>query len=313
MFTPGVVDMRVAIAFVLCLFPLLSPAQLKSLKVETLPLERSRSWSQPRWSPDGKTIFFTASDFDGIWAYSRVERKTVQITSDRGSGYGFSISDDGARIAWRRTLSGPLPGERLQEAVLRNIADGTSSVLASGKSISLPSFVRSDPVYSVGNQLQGVTAGVQPAGTVAILGIEETKIAILRDGVKSLIDPLGNGSYLWPSLSPDGSKLVACEMDRGTFVAGPDGSHAVRIGRRDAPVWTRDGRWLMYMADKDDGHAIRSSGIAYVSPDGKVSGKLTSASRGIEMFPQCSPVADAIVCSTLEGEIFVITYSEVSR
>jgi Tol biopolymer transport system component len=313
MFTSGVVDMRIAIALVLCFFPLLSPAQLKSLKVETLPLEKSRSWSQPCWSPDGKTIFYTASDFDGIWAYSTVEGKTVQITSDKGSGYGFSISDDGARIAWRRTLSGALPGERLQEAVVRNIADGTSSLLVSGKSISLPSFVRSDVVYSVGNQLQGVTAGVQPAGTVSILGIEETKIAILRDGVKSLIDPLGNGSYVWPSLSPDGSKLVAYEMDRGAFVAGPDGSHAVRIGRRDAPVWTRDGRWLIYMADKDDGHALRSSEIAYVSPDGNVSGVLTQQSRRIEMYPRCSPVADAIVCSTLEGEILVITYREETR
>ena len=305
--------MRTAIASILCLFPLLSTAQLTSVRVETLPLERSRPWSQPCWSPDGKTIYYTAADFDGIWAYSTVEGKSVQITSDRGSGYGFSISPDGARIAWRRTISGALPGERLQEAVVRNLADGTPSVLASGTSISLPSFARSDLLFSVGSQLQGVTAGVQPAGTVSVLGIEETKIAVLRDGVKSLLDPLGNGSYVWPSLSPDGSRLVAYEMDRGAFVADADGSHPVRIGRRDAPVWTRDGKWIIYMADRDDGHAIRSSEIAYVSPDGKVSGKLTSTPRRIEMYPQCSPVSDAIVCSTLEGEILVITYAEASR
>ena len=305
--------MRIAIAFLLCLFPLLSRAQPRALGVETLPLGKSRSWSQPRWSPDGKTIFYTASDFDGIWAYSTAGGKIVQITSDRGSGYGFTISSDGGKIAWRRTLSGALPGERLQEAVVRDIAGGASSVLASGKSISIPSFVRSDVVYSVGNQVQGVKAGAQPAGTVSILGIEETKIAILRDGVKSFIDPLGNGSYVWPSLSPDGSKLLAYEMDRGTFISDADGSHAVRVGRRDAPVWTRDGRWVIYMADSDDGHAIRSSEIAYVSPDGAISGKLTSTSHTIEMYPQCSPVSDAIVCSTLEGEILVITYDEVSR
>jgi len=305
--------MRIAIALILCLFSPLSPAQLKVINVDTLSLGRERSWSQPRWSPDGKTIFYTASDFDGIWEYSPVGGKPVQITSDRGSGYGFTLSSDGARIAWRRTLSGVLPGERLQEAVVRNIAGGASSVLASGTSISLPSFVRSDVVFSVGNQMHGVTAGIQPAGSVSILGIEETKIAILRDGVKSLIDPLGNGSYVWPSLSPDGSKLVACETDRGTFVSDAVGGHAVRIGRRDAPAWTRDGRWLIYMADSDDGHAIRSSEIAYVSPDGNMSGNLTSTSHTIEMYPQCSPVSDAILCSTLGGEILVITYSEATR
>ena len=305
--------MRIIIALLLFLLPLVGSAQLKSLKVETLPLGKSRSWSQPQWSPDGKTIYYTASDYNGIWAYSTAGGTAVQITSDRGSGYGFSISDDGTRIAWRRTLSGALPGERLQEAVVRDIAGGTSSILVSGKSISLPAFVRSDVVYSVGGQLQGARAGVQPAGTVSILGIEETKIAILRDGVKSLIDPLGNGSYVWPSLSPDGSKLVACETDRGTFVSDAVGGHAVRIGRRDAPAWTRDGRWLIYMADSDDGHAIRSSEIAYVSPDGNMSGNLTSTSHTIEMYPQCSPVSDAILCSTLGGEILVITYSEATR
>ncbi len=301
------------IASVLCLFPPPGPAQLKSLKVETLPLAKSRSWSRPCWSPDGKTIYYTASDFDGIWAYSTIEGKSVQITSDRGSGDGFSISADGARIAYRRALSGPLPGERLQEAVVRNVAGGTASILMSGKLISPPSFVRSDVVYSVGGKLQGVSAGVQRAGAVSILGIEDTRIAILRNGVKSLIDPLGNGSYRWPSLSPDGSRLVACEMDRGAFVADADGSHPLRIGRRDAPAWTRDGRWLIYMADRDDGSAILSSEIACVSPDGKVSGELTATSGRIEMYPRCSPVSDAIVCSTLEGEILVITYGEASR
>jgi Tol biopolymer transport system component len=305
--------MRIVVALAFCALPLLSPAQPRLISVRTLPLGSARHWSQPCWSPDGRTIYYTTLECDGIWAYSTVAGTTVQITSDRGSGYGFSISADGAQIAWRRTLSGALPGERLQEAIVRNLADGTSNTLASGRSISLPSFVRSEVVFSLGGQVQGVTAGIQPAGTVSILGIEDTKIAILRDGVKSYIDPLGGGSYVWPSLSPDGSKLVAYEMDRGTLVADADGGHPVRIGRRDAPSWTRDGKWIVYMADRDDGHRIRSSEIAYVSPDGKVSGKLTSTPRSIEMYPRCSPVEDAVVCSTMSGEILVISYSETSR
>jgi Tol biopolymer transport system component len=302
-----------SILILLILVPALSPAQLRLVGVETLPLGSERAWSQPRWSPDGRTIYYTTSEYDGIWAYPVTGGGPVQITSDRGSGYGFTLSPDGARIAWRRTLAGALPGERLQEAVVRNLARGTSSVLASGRSVSVPSFVGSGIVCSVGGQLQGTTAAIQPAGTVAVLGIEETKIAILRDGVRSLIDPLGNGSYIWPSLSPDGSKLVAYEMDRGTFVADPDGSHPLRLGRRDAPVWTRDGRWLVYMAENDDGHRILSSDIAYVSPDGKLSGKLADPSGRIAMYPQCSPVSDAILCSTLQGEILVIRYSELPR
>jgi Tol biopolymer transport system component len=298
----------VALLLVLCSFRL--DAQIKVLEVRTLPLGSARVWSQPRWSPDGKTVYYTASDFNGIWACPVAGGAPVLITSDRGSGYGFTISPDGARIAWRRTLSGALPGERLQEVVVRDIAGGTPSVLVSGKSVTLPSFVRTDVVYSVGSDVQGVTVGVQPEGVVSILGIEDTKIAILRNGMKSLIDPLGSGSYVWPSLSPDGSKLLAYEMDRGTFVADRDGSNPRKIGRRDAPVWTRDGKWIVYMADTDDAHRITSSAIAWVSPDGKLSGTLTSTPAVTGMYPDCSPVEDAIVCSTLEGSILVITYTE---
>jgi len=305
--------MRSIVALLLVVVALPLEAQIRVLNVRTLPLGSARPWSAPRWSPDGKTIYYTTPEFDGIWACPGAGGNAVQITSDRGSGYGFTISPDGSQIAWRRTLPGPLPGERVQELVVRNLAGGAPSVLASGKSISLPSFVRSDVVFSVGGEIQGVTAGGQPAGVVSVLGIEETKIAVVRDGVKSLVDPLGNGSYVWPSLSPDGSKLVAYEMDRGTFVCGADGSHPLRIGRRDAPDWTRDGKWLIYMADRDNGHAVRSSAIAFVSPDGKTEGDLTSASHINGMFPRCSPVADEIAFSTLEGGILVLTYAESSR
>ncbi len=301
----------IALLLIVCSLPL--EAQISVVSVRTLPVGSDHAWSAPRWSPDGKTVYYTTPDFDGIWACPASGGTPVQITSDRGAGYGFAISADGSRIAWRRTLPGVLPGERLQEVVARDLAGGTPSVLASGKSLSVPSFVSAGVVFTLGGDVQGVKAGVQPSGVVSVLGVEDTKIALLRDGAKLLVDPLGNGSYIWPSLSPDGSKLAAYEMDRGTFIADADGSHPLKIGRRDAPAWTRDGKWLIYMADKDDGHAVKSSGIAFVSPDGKTEGDLTSASHINGMFPQCSPVSDEIVCSTLEGAILVISYAETPR
>jgi len=295
------------------LFPLLASAQIRTVSVDTLGVGHDRVWAHPSWSPDGKTVYFTDADYGGIWSCPAAGGPVTQITADRGSGYGFTVSADGARIAWRRTLSGTLPGERIQEAVVRDLPEGSPSVLASGRTVSLPSFVRSDPVVSVGDRLQGAPASVLPAGTVTVLGIESTKIALLRDGVKTLLDPLGGGSYVWPSLSPDGSRLVAYETAKGAFVALPDGSHPVLIGRRDAPDWTRDGQWLIYMAEKDDGHRIISSAIGYVSPDGKIEGTLATAPGLILLFPRCSPTNDRILCATPDGTILLIGYVETSR
>ena len=305
----AVLTIALAVGFIPALT---SFAQLRVVRTETLPLGQSHVWFLPRWSPDGKTVFYTSTDLDGIWAYAPGGAPPVQVTSDRGSGYGFSISGDGAHVAYRRSLTGAVPGEVLHEAVVRDVAGGAPSVLATGTSVTVPVFVRSDVVFSAGGQIQGVDAATGDTGTVAVLGIEDSKIALLRGGVKSLIDPLGNGSYLWPSLSPGGALLVACESDRGAFVASPDGGHPLLIGRRDAPDWTRDGKWLIYMAERNAGRKRPSSAIGYVSPDGKVSGMLTSFASDA-MFPRVSPVGDEIVCCTRKGEVLVITYTGASR
>jgi Tol biopolymer transport system component len=302
------------IALAVVLLPgLTTRAQPRAVRTETLPLGKTHAWSMPRWSPDGKRVLYTSADCNGIWAYTVGGGNPVQVTSDRGSGWGFSVSENGARVAYRRTLTGTLPGEVLQEAVIRDVAGGAPSVLATGTSITVPVFIRSDVVFSVGGQLQGVDPGDRALETVKVLGIEDSKIALLRGGVKLLIDPLGNGKYLWPSLSPDGARLVACESERGAFVADSDGSHPLRIGRRDAPDWTRDGKWLIYMSEENDSRGKLATGIGYVSPDGKMHGILSSPARGGAMYPHVSPVADEIVCCTRQGEVLVITYSEASR
>jgi Tol biopolymer transport system component len=83
-----------------------------------------------------------------------------------------------------------------------------------------------------------------------------------------------------------------------------------RLGRRDAPSWTRSGNWIVYMDDKDDGHQILSSDLWAVTPDGKSAVQLTTTDRILEMYPQCSPTENKIVCSTMGGEIYLLSYEE---
>jgi dipeptidyl aminopeptidase/acylaminoacyl peptidase len=267
----------------------------------------------PQWSPDGLALYYTTKDFQGIWEYVLATGTARVIVSDDKSGYGFSLSPDGKRVAYRRTLAESRPGRRRQEAVVKNLFDGWETVLQAGPDVALPGFAGSDAVVNAGGMLLGLTSPGQSAGPV-LLGTEENKIVILREGVKVLLDPLGGGGrYIWPALSPDGRRLVGYDMERGTFVAGLDGASPTRLGKRDAAVWTRDGRWLVYMDDADDGHQITGSEIAVVSPDGKITAHLTATPGRTEMYPRCSPADDVIACSTLEGEIVILRYAEAPR
>ena len=190
-----------------------------------------------------------------------------------------------------------------------DLAKRSSKILESGPDVSAPAFANNTPVYSVRTKTKGLvttTSGQE----VTVLGIENTKIALSVKGKKTLLDPLGNGSYIWPVLSPDKSLLAAYEMDRGTFVCDLRGAIISKLGRRDAPSWTRSGKWIVYMDDKDDGHRLISSDIFAVTPDGKTVVQLTSTKQALEMNPQCSPTENKIVYDTTDGSIMVLEYEE---
>jgi Tol biopolymer transport system component len=301
-------------------------AQVRIVRTDVLPMGSAHEWHAPEFSPDGRSLFVTTSTYDGIWKYDLASKTTVQLTDEPRSGYGFAVSTDGAQIAYRRTTISPA-GKR-QELVVRYVESGVSRVVASGKEVSLPAFGGGSLVYVMENRVQleasgpstgrtsgtviGTAAGAAGANVV-LLGIDNTRIALLRDGKRVLLDPLGKGSYIWPTLSPDGKSLAAVEMSRGAFVCDPMGRNAVSLGRANAPSWTRSGGWLVYMEDLDDGHRMISSDLYAVDRAGKRRVRLTATPDRLEMFPRCSPVENRIVCSTPEGTVLMFVYEEGSR
>ncbi|OGU25439.1 MAG: hypothetical protein A2X66_05950 [Ignavibacteria bacterium GWA2_54_16] len=282
-------------------------AQIRITRTEELPLSRSRHWSNPQFSPNGRSVFYTDGDGNGIWEYSLQDRTSRRITEDPKSGFAFSLSQDGMSLVYRRTSESGQT--RTQEIVMMNLARRTSSVLATGPDVSNPSFSGNTPVYTVRSKTSGL-APTTARAVISVLGIENTKIALNVGGRKVIVDPHGNGSYVWPEISPDNRRLVAYEMDRGAFVCDLDGANLIALGRRNAPSWARSGRWIIYMDDRDDGHRLLASDLWAISPDGSSSLQLTMTRQTIELNPRCSPTENKIVCSTADGSILVFEYEE---
>lgn len=303
---------RLNLTLIIILISSVLYAQITVVKVEKLPLPVNEEWSHPVFSPDGKKIYFTNSFYNGIWEYSLSSNQLRKITDAPGSGYDFRFSDDGNLLVYRKTTYDEKTRERIQELFQVDLRNLTTKKIISGSDIYNPTFVKNQIIYSEGFETKNL-AKVKPLNETKVIGIENTKIVVLHNGVRKVLDPFGNGSYIWPSLSPDKTKLVAYEADRGAFVCDLDGNILARLGRVDAPVWTRDGKYIIYMDDKDDGHFILSSEIMAITPDGKKRYQLTSTPNVIEMYPSTSPTEDKIVCSSLSGEIFIIHYAEVKR
>lgn len=290
----------------LLLLTIITFPQISVVKIEKLSVPSVEEWNAPVFSPDGEKIFFTNSDYNGIWQFDLSSKEFKQITDAKTSGYEFAVSADGKQISYR-TTSYQSNSIRKQEIISQSLVDGTKETISYGEDVSTPVYLKNYLMFTVDGILKNLDNVNQG---VAVLGIEYAKIALNINGKKTLLDPIKNGSYIWPNLSPDKKRLVVQDANTETFICDLRGKIISKIGRRNAAKWTRDGKYFSFMNDVDDGHNISSSDICLITSNGKKIFNLTNTKNIIELYPSPSPVDNLIVCSTVNGDLFLIRYKE---
>lgn len=293
---------RIAALFLLPLA--VAAAQPRITSTETLPLKDHR-WGFARFTPDGKRVLYTTLAYDGIWEYTIATRATRQITADAGSGYQFAISPDGRSVAYRRTVPGKTWRDRKQEVVSLSMTTKKATVLGSARSLSTPVYDGTKPAFI---QAGAIFDPAPSKDRTILLGIDNGKIQLIVNGQRRELDPMNGGSYIWPSLAPDRKSLVVYDMDRGAFISDINGNVQAKLGGLDAPVWTRDGAWIIAFDELNDGHAVTGSDLHAIKPDGSGKVALTATPDMVELYPSASPTENKIVCHTLDGKILLMTY-----
>lgn len=143
------------------------------------------------------------------------------------------------------------------------------------------------------------------AATRAALSIDRGRLCVTTGGSTTTIAPLGNScnSYLWPSLSPDGTRIVAFGVGTGTFTCNLDGSDVHPLGMFRAPRWL-DNNTIVAMDDHDNGYQTTASTIMALAADGSGQAALTTDDV-VAIFP--TTAAGKVAFTTPEGQLFIIT------
>lgn len=284
-------------------------AQFRIVSIKELPVPSTHSWNQPLFSPSGKEIYLTDQGFNGIWQFVLDTKVLKEVTTDPRSGFDFSISDDGSRIAYRTTETPGDPFQRKQYAVELTLKTGGKQILKTGNTIGIPRYSRTTVL--IPEELPSRSQNTEMLQHhPAVLGVDEGRIMVLRQGEPQAVMPFASGRYIWPSLSPDKTKIVAVDMEQGAFICDLDGSNVVLLGKCNAPRWSRSGKWIIGMDDRDDGHQITGSDIVAVSANGTHRIRLTESPAIHEMYPTVSPAENTIVTTTLDGKVLLLTYEE---
>ena len=265
-----------------CLMSLAASAQvLEVVSMQQLPIAAQADMKVAGISPAGDYILLTTGSNQGLQRYDLESQALTTITDAAGAGYNVQVSNNGQEVVYRETTI-DRNNLRQNKVVRLNMYNQRQNVVARGQR-DLKHMATSDNLTSV--------------------SIKDRLIVLKRNGLTTTLAPNGmNESYIWPSVSPDGSKICYYVCGNGCWVANIDGSNPQYIGHKCQAAKWYDNNTLVAMASEDDGHFTTASAIVLYTLDGKKQ-TLTNDSM-IAMYPYAAE--NVIVFSTIEGETYLL-------
>ena len=258
-------------------------------------------------SPKGDFIVVSDIRKEGLQKYDLATGKMQTITNASGIGSDVQISADGTTIVYRESKVG---SDRLRRTAVKttNIATGASKTIVKATRNLQGVALKGNSVVSIDNgKVQAASLNAEAANkSIPVASIKYGQLMLTVNGKTKVISPNGtNGqSYLWPSVSPDGTKVLYYLATKGTFVCDIDGSNPRHIGYLRAPKWYNNDI-VIGMNDKDNGEFVTASTV-YATSIVTSEKQAISMAGTIAMYPTVNANGSKIVYSTPAGEAFII-------
>ena len=265
-----------------CLLTLAASAQvLEVVSMQQLPIAAKADMKVAGVSPAGDYILLTSGSNQGLQRYDMASQSLTTITDAAGAGFNVQVSRDGKEIVYRES-SFDRNNMRQNKIVRLNMYNQRQNVVARNQR-DMKHMATSDNLTSV--------------------SINDRQIVLKRNGLTTTLAPNGmNESYIWPSVSPDGTMLCYYVAGKGCYVADINGNNPQFIARDCRAAQWYDNNTLVAMADEDDGHITTASAIVAYTLDGKK--QVLTSNAMIAMYPYAAE--NMVVFSTLKGETYML-------
>lgn len=257
-------------------------------------------------SPQGDYLLLTSATNQGLTKLDLTSGQTQTLSNAPSAGHNVKISPDGKTVVFRESS---FNDKHLRFSSLKsvNLATGASQVLVK-PTRDLQGYDASSTTVAAVNKgkFSKKAIGTEKAQNLPVLSIDKGKLMVTVNGKTRNLSPNGNDfSYLWASLSPDGTQVLYYLAAHGTYVCNLDGSNVRKVGKMRAPVWY-DNNTVVGMMDLDDGEFIYASTIVAATLDGKT--QTLTGDDTIAMYPHATD--GKIAFSTPAGEAYIINVTK---
>ena len=257
-------------------------------------------------SPQGDYLLLTSATNQGLTKFDLTSGQTQVLSNAISAGHNVKISPDGQTVVFRE---GSFNNKRMRYTSLKtvNLATGASQVLVKPTRDLQGYAVDATSAGAVNKgKFSKKAIGTAKAKNLPVLSFDRGKLMITINGKTRNLSPNGNQfSYLWASLSPDGTKVLFYQSAHGTYVCDLDGSNVRKVGQMRAPVWYDD-QTVVGMMDLDDGEYIYASTIVAATLDGTT--QVLTDDATIAMYPYAAD--GKIAFSTPAGEAYIINVTK---
>ncbi|MDF1611788.1 hypothetical protein [Stygiobacter electus] len=260
----------------------------------------------PMISPDGKFLLMSKENRQGLWMKDLSSGRIKRITNASGAGLDPVFSFDGNEILFRENKI--INGKIFSSLKSYNLK--TQKVFLKEDNIRDLKFLKTtnnvSKSYLKQNEIAQIFTSASLSKTTSddiSVAVDMNKIILYQNGVKKYLSPAGDGYYIWPSVSPDKSKLLFTLAGKGTYVSDLQGNILKKIGYANFPSWSPDGNWILFMKDLDNGEVIISSEIYIANINTGKYFLLTENQNEISLYPTWGSSINEIYYHTDNGVI----------
>ncbi len=283
---------------------------IKIIEDKPITTLKDGTFYHPLISPDGKLLLMSKENCQGLWIKDLSNGRIKRITNASGAGLDPVFSFDGNEIFFRenKIINGKIFSSlksynlKKQQVSLKedNIRD--LKILKTTNNFS-KSYLKQNEFV----QIPSSTSLSKSNSDDISVSVDMNKIVLYQNGVKKYLAPAGDGYYIWPSISPDKTKLLFTLAGKGTYVSDLNGNILRKVGYANFPSWSPDGNWILFMKDLDNGTIITSSEIYIANINTGKYFNLTENQNEISLYPTWGNSINEVYYHTDNGVIRKIT------
>lgn len=266
------------------------------------------SIDKPAISADGSFVVAYMPQSGGIVKITP-DGKTTTVAEGQGL-YGLAVTEDGNSVVFnRRTYNKQHLGYTSLEVADLNTG-AVKTMVKPTRQLNAGVSVSGSTVTAVEKgKTRAKSFGAGKTMSAPVASISYGHLQVTNNGKTETIDPQGRGSYIWPSVSPDGTKVVYWLVGGGCYVCNLDGSDVQRVGGLRAAVWA--GNDMIIGMDEREGmnqEVTASSLVVYRLSDGATQTLTDDTVKA--QYPAASKDGSKVAFTTPDGQLYMMTLTK---